>query len=374
MIDAAEYLTRALDKYERNRKSNRIFVDIEPAKNHAEVVRLEKEFSELEALGVIENRRKNGRGGIIEKIKLLSPEGAYSQLGRVPAWEQSVKHLDGLKRDSEPGLRGMLEKIEASWSRNVAWVGPEVRLQPGSVDGLENAIKIARELSRLVKPTDYRTLSLMAGCSSKTLERTEELVAAVAAAITGYDRAGRTAREFLGELGAEKMPQAIFVAAPKSLPATYIGLPPEEIRAFRFHDADYVITIENWVSFVRYAREIQDGGIVFYTGGFPSKSWRDAFVDVLSRQKEAQVFHWGDVDEFGIHIASMILAIAKQAGRPAMPHLMSVEVVGRQSEGVPRARKAVEQMPSLAAPALESLWAWLMSPEGMTLEQESRSS
>ncbi len=371
MTTADEYLAQALDKYERNRKSDRVFVNLAVEKTHAAVAKLEKELAEMEVAGIIECRRKRTPGGMIEKFKLLSPEAAYQRLGRVPSWESSANRLEGIKEEAEEGLRQILEEIESSWSRNVAWVGSDVRLAPGDTEDLGNAVKIARELIRLDRTIDYRTLSLAAGCSSKAFERSEDLVAVVAAALSGRDRDGRSAREFLGELGAEKLSQAVFVAAPKSLPVSYMGFPPEEIRAFKFQKADYILSVENWVSFVRYAREVKDNGIVFYSAGFPSKSWRQAYIDVVMQQTEATAFHWGDVDEAGLRIASTVLEIAKSAGLDVMPHQMSRDVVEGQPEAVFRAGKIVTKVPKLACDELRELWSWLMSPEGKTLEQES---
>lgn len=371
MTDATEYLTRALDKYERNRKSDRVFVRVDVEKTHAEVAKLERELNDLEVAGIIECRRKKAPGGMVEKIKLLSPEAAYQHLERVPSWKRSAEDLAALKENAEEALRQMLDEIEMSWSRNVAWIGREIRLPPDSAVDLENAVRIARKLLDIDRVIDYRTLSLAAGCSSKTLERSEDLVAAVASALSGREREGRSAREFLAELGAEKMPQAIFIAAPKNLPASYLGLPPDEVRAFKFREADYILTIENWVSFVRYAREVKDNGIILYTGGFPSRSWRQAYVEVITQQPGAAAFHWGDVDEAGVRIAASVLALAQERGLRASTHLMTQSISEDCCEERVQLKWKSTGTPELVTPDLKSLWVWLMSAERQSIEQES---
>ena len=116
---------------------------------------------------------------------------------------------------------------------------------------------------------------------------------------------------------------------------------------------------------------MRDNGIVFYSGGFPSRSWRQAYLDVVTQQPTATAFHWGDIDEAGVRIASSVLGIAQQVGLKVAPHQMSRRVAEAQSGSVPRKERPAIQIPALATADLDDLWRWLMSPEGKPLEQES---
>lgn len=75
----------------------------------------------------------------------------------------------------------------------------------------------------------------------------------------------------------------------------FVGTPAECVgRISLYERPTYLLTIENFASFVRYVREIGHGddGLVIYSGGFPSRPVMEAIAR-LARQAAVSTFHWG---------------------------------------------------------------------------------
>jgi hypothetical protein len=94
-----------------------------------------------------------------------------------------------------------------------------------------------------------------------------------------------------------------------------------------------ILTIENYASFNRQVREIEDGCLVVYTGGFPSVGVVD-FLSKVLRALPADIpfFHWGDIDAGGIRIFRYL---EEKLPRGPQPHLMTrefAEASGQKAE------------------------------------------
>lgn len=64
-----------------------------------------------------------------------------------------------------------------------------------------------------------------------------------------------------------------------------------------------ILTIENYASFNRQVREIEDGSLIVYTGGFPAAGVIELLSNVLATVPAVVPFlHWGDVDAGGVRI------------------------------------------------------------------------
>ena len=105
----------------------------------------------------------------------------------------------------------------------------------------------------------------------------------------------------------------------------YIGLPAAFLAEFNFiRPAQYVLSIENLSSFNEYTENIHDGGVVIYTGGFPTRSLQ-AFYQYLTSMANAPVYHWGDTDPHGFLLLKTMQEVAGDIARiSVMPHLMGV--------------------------------------------------
>jgi DNA topoisomerase VI subunit A len=134
--------------------------------------------------------------------------------------------------------------------------------------------------------------------------------------------------ETLTALGIEKFPWPVLIRAKLCLAGggeidarPYFGLPPEMAMEISVTGpVPYLLIIENLASFNRHAREISDGGVLVYSGGFPSRATLSLIRRLdITLPAAVPFFHWGDADHHGRlildHIASAI-------GRPLHPHLM----------------------------------------------------
>ncbi len=128
------------------------------------------------------------------------------------------------------------------------------------------------------------------------------------------------AYEALAEFGIKPFPQACLLAGPVAYKGTalptepYIGTAPEMTAHLGVTTApDWLLTVENLASFNRQVREAPGGGIVVYTGGFPSDSTLVA-ITALARATTCPIYHWGDIDPGGIKIAYRIERALAETG------------------------------------------------------------
>jgi hypothetical protein len=105
----------------------------------------------------------------------------------------------------------------------------------------------------------------------------------------------------------------------------YIGIPAAFLAEFNFiRPAQYVLSIENLSSFNEYTENIHDGGVVIYTGGFPTRSLQ-VFYQRLVSKVSTPVYHWGDTDPHGFLILKTMQEVAGDiTSISVMPHLMEV--------------------------------------------------
>ena len=173
--------------------------------------------------------------------------------------------------------------------------------------------------------------------------------------------------------GVEKLPHPIVISGRTNLQnlqkhLLYVGYHPDDAFHLSAPDAEYILTIENWVSFVRYADEVNRDarGLIVYTGGYPSPSLVRV-LESIYRTHDIPFYHWGDVDSGGLYIARSIQSAIKNAGGMLRLHLMDEETVrkyGRPGKPSRRPRK-VDDNPDIA-----DAWRRLADREPLLLEQE----
>lgn len=164
---------------------------------------------------------------------------------------------------------------------------------------------------------DMRTFSARYLSDSKALER---LLGAFAQAwMQFHDIEYREPEDLLSSLGLEKMPQpvllrgCIFARIEKqtsdlSILRPFFGIAAEQLATLRpARSPAYLITIENLTSFQRYCREINDDGLVVFSGGFPNLELQD-FLAALDHDLPQTIpfYHWGDTDVRGLEIMRTI--------------------------------------------------------------------
>lgn len=181
--------------------------------------------------------------------------------------------------------------------------------------------------------TDLRTASVAALGNSKRLESLLGITARFYDACPDLDCSGLDAEQILAYYGISKFPAELTVrgSITFSTPAgtidagavwPYLALSPEGIEESAVTtQPKYIMFIENKTTFRRYCREINDGSIVIYTNGFPSRSWLPIFQQLV-KKTDCPVYHWGDIDVGGYRILAFMSA---QLPRPVIPFNMIPE-------------------------------------------------
>lgn len=103
----------------------------------------------------------------------------------------------------------------------------------------------------------------------------------------------------------------------------YSGLPAITIKQLASRPS-LVMTIKNQTTFHSKARRrSEEDVLLIYTAGMPNPPWRSMYVRILKDLPlDVPVFHWGDIDEGGFRIASVIAQEALKGGHIIKPWLM----------------------------------------------------
>jgi hypothetical protein len=372
-----------LDRFEANPGATRLSarVDYDGFRTVAEEDAFFQRLSVLEAEGGIALRRTGRKGEeVVTATVLREPAALYRHLGRQASTERVKQGLAGLRGrlDLSPRARNLVDEIGAAWERGVAHLG----LAPHDVVGLEQVVGLAaaayarqREPSGTV--VDFRSFSRIAVGDSKALER--HLTGVAKALFKVFpdlaDRSHLRADELLASLGISRLPQPLLVSGPLALDGSamprlpFVGVPVEEAHRLRVVDRPpYMLTIENYASFVRHVREVslRDGAVAIFSGGFPSRPALSAIAS-LAGQVGAPVFHWGDMDAGGVRIFRHLELELQKRDVELRPHLMEVELLRTVGRGLGDGVRPT--LGNLSGSAVEGLGR-LIADERLAHEQE----
>lgn len=281
-----------------------------------------------DAGAVVVKRDRRAGPEDIRFIELIDRPALARFLRRTPAEDAAARAIAALRDAVEPSstwIADVIGEIATGW---VTLREPYPGLAPGDVETATKFLRILRAIEREehLKGRDMRTFSQRACGDSKAVERG---MARLARALRRrYDLPEVRPREVLAACGIEKFPQPVLLRARLHLPngpdidaRPYVGVPPEWASVLTpVGPVPYVLIIENLAPFNRQAREIDDDGILVFSGGFPSRAVLAAvrrLDEVLPRS--VPFFHWGDTDRHG-HLIFGHLAGA--LGRALHPHLM----------------------------------------------------
>lgn len=193
-------------------------------------------------------------------------------------------------------------------------------------------------------------------------KRLERLTPWLELLVTGEPAASALSREEIwSAIGLRREPQPLLLSGIATvrlddcelpLARPYLGLPVESLRAVATQ-ARFLLTVENLASFHDAARAPGVGaGLLLFTGGMPSPAWRRAYARILQGlPATADLYHWGDIDEGGFRIASVLAAAAEEQGRRLQPWLMS-------PAALPQAVAAAANAPD--ARVLDAMCRWAM--------------
>jgi len=280
---------------------------------------------------------KGFQAHVVRRVGVADADRLAAFLGE-PRYAVRLSAMDAALADvvagGEPWVADVLDHCRKRWARGE----PAFGLQPGDVEAARETLQILRAIAEdRHRGRDARSFSVDVTGRSKALEeRRQHVVAGLRRIFSIDDAIG--AGEVLEAVGFAKFHQPILIRAELEIGGAimrmcpYVGLPPEFVSdlSLRRGFAPYVIGIENLTSFNRYVREIDDGGVVIYTGGFPSRP-------VLSTIKRlatctSAVWHWGDIDPGGIRIFRTIERVVPGL-RPHMMDRATARALGREVAG-----------------------------------------
>ncbi|WOH80564.1 DUF2220 family protein [Bradyrhizobium sp. BEA-2-5] len=377
-----EFLERLLERSERNPDRTR------PASAAPEYDRLStaqqvSRFHDLIAaaarFGAVEVQGgKRDRSHLIERVRVRDPELLARHLGRptAPATAQRVRQdLLPVAAAGEPWVATLLDEMTARWARGEA----AYRLAAGQADAAREFFTLLASISRQeARGLDARTFSQKAANDTKAFDRHASRLAAVLAVQIGQP--GAAADVVWAHIGLERFSHPVHLKGPVAVQGAggrlvdggakpFASIHPEMLPQLSLLEAPTaILTIENYASFNRQVREIEDGSLVVYTGGFPAAGVIELLSKVLANvPAEVPFLHWGDVDAGGVRIFRYL---EENLPRGPRPHLMSRELAER-------AGQPADADPSLASiarsdSAIRELADWLASGSGVRhLEQEA---
>lgn len=338
--NARQLIETLLDRYERRPEATRLSaeIDVEGFRSVAERDAFDEELASLVGAGGVRLIQKGPRyERVTTGVALSDPAVLYAHLGRAPSSLRVEEALERVRRDREltPLALAVLDRAAEAWSRGLSHFG----LSPGDVTSLEHSLRLADAIRARARSdravTDYRTFSRAAAGDTKALERNlrqvGQLLPLVHPDVFGD---GVQIEALLAELGIVRLPQPLLIAgritiAGQTLPAMpYAGIPTETVSQIGLVERpSHLLTIENYASFIRHVREVPiAGGIVIYSGGFPSGPVLEAILSLAAAAK-VPTFHWGDMDPGGVRIFRHLERSLAEVGVDLRPHLMSAELL-----------------------------------------------
>lgn len=379
---AVALLTRLLSLSERTPNRTRpasLSPDYEKLGTASARSRFQDQIAGAERSGAVSVRNgKRERRHLIERITVKDPVALARHLGRVPSSASASaarQKLDAVIQGEAPWIKPVLDDIESRWSRGEA----AFRLQPGEIEPALELLTFLVAISKdQARGLDGRTFSLKVAGDTKAFDRHSTRIAAIMAAQLGEP--GLAADLVWARIGLERFGHPVHLRGPviaedswgvlvDGRARPFASVHPELLPLLRLSGSPpYILTIENYASFNRHVREIEDGGIVIYTGGFASVGVIEILKWLLNNVDRAiPFFHWGDVDPGGLRIFRYLEETLPRAPRP---HLME------RSLATARGKSATAD-PTLIAisrsdSAIANLAAWLAGGDGIRhLEQEA---
>lgn len=377
-----EFLDRLLERSERNPDRTRpasAAPEYDRLSTAQQVGRFHDQMAAAERFGAVEVQRgKRDRSHLIERIRVRDPELLARHLGRptAPAVAQRAREkLLPVAATGEPWVGALLEEMTARWARSEA----AYRLTAGQADAAKEFFTLLASISRQeARGLDARTFSQKATNDTKAFDRHASRLAAVLGVRIGQP--GAAADVVWAHIGLERFSHPVHLRGPVAVEGAgsllidgrakpFASIHPEMLSQLSVleHPAA-VLTIENYASFNRQAREIEDGSLVVYTGGFPAAGVIELLSKVLTTVPvEVPFLHWGDVDAGGVRIFRYL---EESLPRGPRPHLMTREL----AEKCGQPAQADPSLVSIARSdsAIRDLAEWLaFGTDVRHLEQEA---
>jgi len=282
--------------------------------------------------GVVLERGKGAEAQDLKRLRLLDANKLAEWLG-IPRASVYAERIDNLLA---PLMLGSPEWLQHAYDEAMSlWSLGKVafRIQAEDTVSAINIFRIALSVSVGEQNNlDMRRFSVRLLNDSKAVEGMLSKLAPLLRCNPEWEQFEDN-NELFRMLGLEKFPPPIYIKGPLVISYSgvqwdisqlhpFVGISPDQVFDIALaRNVHYVLTIENLASFQRHVREIEDGGIVIYSAGFPSPAlthvlqWIDKCVP-----DDCQCFHWGDRDIGGVRIFSHIESVFSE--HAIHPHLM----------------------------------------------------
>lgn len=318
--------------------------------------------------------KRHYEGEELSRIRLLNPAALASFLDCEFLPDRVASILSGVDTSDAPvWIREAIERIRKKWLIGKSLYG----LSIDDAGKLQDVITTVAALDALPSDVtlDYRQFGARYLGNSK---RTRDIAAPVAALFRErLNLHGVREKDVLGQLNLVPISHPVLIHGPLELTdgrkiitadiQPYIGVPTAFLAKFELiRPIQYILSIENLSSFNEYTENIDDGGVVIYTGGFPTRSLQ-TFYQRLVSTGDTPIYHWGDTDPYGFLILKTMQVIAgDMTGTSVMPHLMDV------TEGGPYSDNQLSKLKRLLPtnPAVDALLCSLIERKSGLVEQE----
>jgi hypothetical protein len=377
-----EFLERLLERSERRPDRSRPATaapEYDKLSSAQQVDRFHDLMAAAERFGAVEVQRgRRDRGHLIERVRVRDPELLARHLGRPTAAvtaQRAREDVFAIAASGEPWVVGLLDDMAGRWARGET----SHRLNATQTEATREFFTLLASMSRHeARGLDARTFSFRAVNDTKAFDRHASRLAAVLGIQIGQP--GAAADVVWAHIGLERYSHPVHLKGPivvegasgrlvDGMAEPFASVHPEMLPHLSVVETPAaILTIENYASFNRQVREIDDGSLVVYTGGFPSAGVIDLLSKVL-RVMPANVpfLHWGDVDAGGLRIFRYL---EENLPRGPRPHLMTKELAN--SHGQSADRNASLAAIARSESAVSNLADWLaFGKDARHLEQEA---
>lgn len=338
-VDAGvEFLERLLERSERYPDRSRpasATPEYDKLTTAQQVGRFHDLMAAAERFGAIEVQRgRRDRSHLIERVRVRDAGLLARHLGRPTAAnlaQRARNELAQIAETGEPWVARVLDEMASRWT-----IGESAyRLTATQIEAAKEFFMLLASISRQeARGLDARTFSLRATNDTKAFDRHTSRLGAVLSVQMGEP--GATLDKVWSHIGLDRFSHPIHLRGPVLVRCDAGVLVVGSARPFAsihpemspqltiLETPTAILTIENFASFNRQVREIDDGSLVIYTGGFPSAGVIDVLSKVLNAvPREVPFLHWGDVDVGGLRIFRFL---EEKLPRGPQPHLMTKEL------------------------------------------------
>lgn len=333
-----EFLARLLERSERRPDRSRpasAAPEYDKLSTAQQVARFHDQMTAAERFGAVEVQRgRRDRGHLIERIRVRDPDLLARHLGRPTAAvtaQRTREDVLPIAVSGESWVVGLLDEMAARWARGET----SYRLSATQTDATKEFFTLLSSISRNeARGLDARTFSFRATEDTKAFDRHSSRIAAVLGAQLGLP--GAAPDVVWSHIGLARFSHPVHLRGPVAVEGTagrlidgnakpFSSIHPEMLPQLAVLETPAaVLTIENYASFNRQVREIEEGSLVVYIGGFPSAGVIE-FLSKVLRALPADVpfLHWGDIDAGGLRIFRYL---EENLPRAPQPHLMTKEL------------------------------------------------